>query len=193
LRDGLLQRDAAARSLRRADGRGGPGQAQLRQGAVSPLGLPVAHDGSERARRPGRRRPDELTRPRRMANEKTGDPAVDTFLKGYSPQVRVIAVKTREVILSVLPGATEKVFPGWKVIQYGAGAGREGVFAVMSPQKERVNLGLTNGADLADPQGLLEGTGSGIRHVKLTSAEAAGAPAVRQLVSDALQALRNGG
>ena len=128
-----------------------------------------------------------------MANEKTGDPAVDTFLKGYSPQVRVIAVKTREVILSVLPGATEKVFPGWKVIQYGAGAGREGVFAVMSPQKERVNLGLTNGADLAYPQELLEGSGIGMRHVKLTSAEAAAAPAVRQLVSDALQALRNGG
>jgi hypothetical protein len=40
---------------------------------------------------------------------------------------------------------------------------------------------------------LLEGTGTGIRHVKLTSAEAAAAPAVRQLVSDALQALRNGG
>ncbi len=63
----------------------------------------------------------------------------------------------------------------------------------MSPQKERVNLGLTNGAGLADPQGLLEGTGTGIRHVKLTSAEAAGAPAVRQLVSDAVRALRNGG
>ena len=128
-----------------------------------------------------------------MANPKTGDPAVDTFLKGYSPQVRVIAVKTREVILSVLPGATEKVFPGWKVIQYGAGAGREGVFAVISPQKERVNLGLANGAGLADPQGLLEGSGTGIRHVKLTSAEAAGAPAVRQLLIDAVQALRNGG
>ena len=26
-----------------------------------------------------------------MANTKTGDPAVDTFLKGYSPQVREIA------------------------------------------------------------------------------------------------------
>src|SRR5207245_11148660 len=94
--------------------------------------------------------------------------------------------------LSVLPGATAKVFPGWKVIQYGAGAGREGVFAVISPQKERVNLGLTNGAGLADPQGLLEGTGTGIRHVKLTSAEAAGAPAVRQLVSEAVRTLRNG-
>src|SRR2546421_7782210 len=128
-----------------------------------------------------------------MPNPKPGDPAVDTFLKGYSPQVREIAVKAREVILSVLPGATEKVYPGWKVIQYSTGADMKSVVAAISPQRERVNLGLANGAGLADPQGLLEGSGTGIRHVKLTSAEAAGAPAVRQLVSDAVRALRNGG
>jgi hypothetical protein len=127
-----------------------------------------------------------------MANTKTGDPAVDTFLKGYSPQVRAIALRTREVILSVLPGVTEKVYPGWKVIQYSAGAGRDDVFAVISPQRERVNLGLANGAGLADPAGLLEGTGKGIRHVKLTSAEVAGAPALRDLVAGALKATRDG-
>ena len=128
-----------------------------------------------------------------MANVKTGDPAVDTFLKGYTPAVREIAVKARETILSVFPGATEKVYPGWKVIQYGAGAGTKDVFAVISPMRERVNLGLANGADLPDPQGLLEGTGTGVRHVKLTSPEAAGDPAVRELVRGALQANRNGG
>ena len=128
-----------------------------------------------------------------MANLKTGDPAVDTFLKGYAPQVREIAVKAREVILSVLPGATEKVYPGWKVIQYGAGAAREDVFAVISLQKERVNLGLANGAGLPDPEGLLEGTGKGIRHVRLTSPEAASAPALRTLVQGALIATKNGG
>ena len=128
-----------------------------------------------------------------MANTKTGDPAVDTFLKGYSPQVREIAVKAREAILSVMPHATEKVYPGWKVIQYATGAGREDVFAVISLQKERVNLGLANGAGLPDPEGLLEGTGKGIRHVKLTSTEAAGAPAVRELVRGALTATKNGG
>ena len=128
-----------------------------------------------------------------MANTKTGDPAVDTFLKGYSPQVREIAVKAREVIFSVLPDATEKVYPGWKVIQYGAGPDMKSVFAAISPQRERVNLGLANGAGLPDPEGLLEGTGVGIRHVKLTSPEAAAAPAVRTLVLGALTATKNGG
>jgi len=127
-----------------------------------------------------------------MANTKTGDPAVDTFLKGYSPQVREIAVKAREVILSVLPDATEKVYPGWKVIQYGVGPDMKSVFAAISPQRERVNLGLAGGVDLPDPDGLLEGDGKAIRHVKLTSPEAAGAPAVREPVRGALQALKNG-
>ena len=127
-----------------------------------------------------------------MANVKTGDPAVDTFLKGYAPQVREIAVRARETILSVLPEATEKVYPGWKVIQYGSGAGMKDVFAVISPQRERVNLGLANGVDLPDPEGLLEGTGIANRHVKLTSPEAAGAPAVKELIRGALQATRNG-
>ncbi|TMG33281.1 MAG: DUF1801 domain-containing protein [Chloroflexi bacterium] len=127
-----------------------------------------------------------------MANVKTGDPAVDTFLKGYAPPVREIAVKAREAIFSVFPGATEKVYPGWKVIQYGAGADMKSVFAAISPQRERVNLGLAHGADLADPEGLLEGDGKAIRHVKLTSAEAAGAPAVKELIRGALQATKNG-
>jgi hypothetical protein len=127
-----------------------------------------------------------------MANTKTGDPAVDTFLKGYPPPVREIAVKAREVILSVMPNATEKVYPGWKVIQYGTAADMKSVFAAISPQKERVNLGLANGVDLPDPDRLLEGDGKAIRHVKLTSPEAAGAPAVRELVRGALQAVRNG-
>ncbi len=127
-----------------------------------------------------------------MANTKTGDPAVDTFLKGYSPQVREIAVKAREAILSIMPDATEKVYPGWKVIQYATGADMKSVFAAISPQRERVNLGLAGGIGLADPDGLLEGDGKAIRHIKLTSPEAAGAPAVRELVRGALQALKNG-
>src|ERR1700674_2160535 len=117
-----------------------------------------------------------------MANTKTGDPAVDTFLKGYPPPVREIAVKAREAILSVMPDATEKVYPGWKVIQYGAGADMESVVAGLSPQRERITLALANGVGPPAPDGSLEGETKAIRHVKLTSPQAAGAPAIRELV-----------
>src|SRR5207253_7538495 len=92
----------------------------------------------------------------------------------------------------VFPGGNGEGLPGVEVDPFPARAGREDVFAVISLQKERVNLGLANGAGLPDPEGLLEGTGQGIRHVKLTSPEAAGAPAVRQLVQGALTATKNG-
>ena len=121
-----------------------------------------------------------------------GDPAVDIFLRSYPPGVRAIALAAREVIRTVLPTVTEKVYPGWKVIQYGTGQNREDVFAVISPQRERVNLGLANGAALPDPLGLLEGTGVGIRHIKIASPQAAEAPAVRDLVEGALRAAKKG-
>ena len=92
----------------------------------------------------------------------------------------------------MLPDANEKVYPGWKVIQYATGADMKSVFAAISPQRERVNLGLANGVDLKDPDGLLEGDGKAIRHLKLASVDAAGAPAVRELVRGALHALKNG-
>src|ERR1700730_5569476 len=129
-----------------------------------------------------------------MANTKTGDPAVDTFLKGYPPPVREIAVKAREAILSVMPDATEKVYPGWKVIQYGAGADMKAVFAAISPQREGVDLGLGSGAGPADPAGLLEGeTGVALGRGKRASPEAARAPAVRTGSEGAVTATKNGG
>jgi hypothetical protein len=66
------------------------------------------------------------------------------------------------------------------------------VFAAISPQRERVNLGFAHAAELPDPEGLLEGSGKEIRHVKLTSPQAAVAPAVRELIKGALEATRNG-
>src|SRR5438105_12459040 len=91
-----------------------------------------------------------------MANVKTGDPAVDTFLKGYAPPVREIAVKAREAIFSVFPGATEKVYPGWKVIQYGAGADMKSVFAAISHSASGATWGSPTARDLPAPKGWLE-------------------------------------
>ncbi len=57
-----------------------------------------------------------------------------------------------------MTNATEKVYPGWKVIQYGTAADMKSVFAAISPQRERVNLGLANGVDLPTPMGCSKAT-----------------------------------
>src|SRR5260370_41620880 len=121
-----------------------------------------------------------------MANTKTGDPAVDTFLKGYSPQVREIAVKAREAILSVKPDATEKVYPGWKVIQYGAGADLQWVHPAKPPDRERVKPAMSDGRGVPNPQRSRRGQGQSKRQVKFTSTAAEGAADEREVIHGAL-------
>ena len=60
-------------------------------------------------------------------------------------------------------------------------------YAYILPYKRWVNLGFYQGVDLADPEGLLEGTGAKMRHVKVRSVDEARRPAVRALVVGALE------
>lgn len=49
-----------------------------------------------------------------------------------------------------------------------------------------VSLGFMQGATLADPEGLLEGTGKQMRHVKITDVSEFDDPALSALVTDAV-------
>lgn len=53
----------------------------------------------------------------------------------------------------------------------------------VSAQDGYVNLGFYEGAQLADPAGLLEGTGTALRHVKVRSSDALEDPALAELVN----------
>jgi hypothetical protein len=114
-------------------------------------------------------------------------PTLDDLLASYPPDVQATARRARDLILSVLPDATEQVRLGWKNVTFGRGpAMRDTLFAIC-PQRSRVNLNLF-GADLPDPAGLLEGTGVRVRHVKLPSPAAVDAPALRALLVAATSA-----
>jgi hypothetical protein len=54
------------------------------------------------------------------------------------------------------------------------------------PQAKYVNLGFWHGVGLPDPERLLQGTGTKMRHIKVRSVEDAKAPAVRALIAAAL-------
>lgn len=115
------------------------------------------------------------------------DPTIDELLRGYSPEVRDLALRACHLVRSVLPDAHEKVHLGWKSIQFGTGPKMaDMVFGVM-PLKERVNIVLA-GADLDDPMGLLQGSGKAMRHVKVTSVEELEDPALFGLLEAAVEA-----
>jgi len=107
---------------------------------------------------------------------------VHGFLSHYSPEVRVLALKLRELILSLVPYAQEKVYSGWKTIGYSCGGGMKGQFCAIGPQQGRVNLYFSRGVDLDDPGGLLEGSGKKMRHLKIRAPEDVQAEALKRLI-----------
>jgi hypothetical protein len=60
-------------------------------------------------------------------------------------------------------------------------------FAYVNAFRAHVNVGFFHGAALADPAGLLEGTGKYMRHVKVKPGQALDAPSLELLVTAAYQ------
>ena len=113
----------------------------------------------------------------------------DTLLADHAPSVQETARALRQVLAAAFPEAVEHVDFGNKLLAVGKSmAMRDLAFAII-PHSAHVNLQLADGVEVADPTGLVEGTGKRIRHVKVRSVEAAASPALRAIV-DAQVALR---
>ena len=100
---------------------------------------------------------------------------------------KATAVRLREIILSIHPEAVEVVRLGDRAATYGLGPKKmsEG-YTYILPHKSWVNLGFYKGADLADPDDLLEGTGKKLRHIKIRSVEDTKNSKIQELIKAAL-------
>ena len=115
----------------------------------------------------------------------------EQVLNGSSSQVREIAERLRALIVEVYPEVVEVPWPKQKIAGYGVGPKKMSEhFCYIGAFKAHVNLGFYYGAVLPDPEGLMEGTGKNLRHIKITSVEAADQPAVRDLLEAALEERR---
>lgn len=112
---------------------------------------------------------------------------IDELLQSYSPEVQQLARGACELVASLLPGATVKAHSGWKNIIFGTGPKMGDMVVAIAPLASRINFQLF-GADLPDPAGLLEGTGKGGRHIKISTREQLKSPAVRDLLLAAIAA-----
>ncbi len=111
----------------------------------------------------------------------------EELLADTEAELRPIVRRLRELILAVDPDAVEVVRLGDRAASYGVGPAKmsEG-YAYVLTNKAWVNLGFYHAVDLPDPEGLLEGTGARMRHVKVRSFEDADAPAVRLRIAAAV-------
>ena len=115
----------------------------------------------------------------------------DDLLDMSDPSQQATMKRLREIILEVDPTACEVVRLGDRAATYGIGPKKmsEG-YAYIMPLASWVNLGFYKGTDLPDPEGLLEGTGNKLRHVKIRSLDAAERPLIRALLAAALEERR---
>ena len=109
-----------------------------------------------------------------------------------SPEVQAIASRLRKLIIEIYPEVIEVPWPKQRIAGYGVGPKKMSEhFCYIGTQSNRVNLGFFHGAKLADPKGLMEGTGQNLRHVKVRSVDQAESSFIRELILVSLEERKN--
>jgi hypothetical protein len=107
----------------------------------------------------------------------------DEIVSSVSPHARQLAEAARDLIREVYPAIVEVPWPKQRVIGYGVGPKKMSEhFCYISVSRDHINLGFMYGAELPDPEKLLEGSGKLLRHVRITELDQLSKPAVRQLL-----------
>jgi len=102
------------------------------------------------------------------------------FLKRFDPAIRELALDARELILKVLSPPNESILDVYVLaLNYGFSERMKDQVVYIGVHARHINLGFYAGARMADPQGILEGSGKQMRHIKIHSQEALGTPVIR--------------
>ena len=112
----------------------------------------------------------------------------DVLAKSSDDSIKTIAAFLRELIIKLDPDTFEVPRPGEKAASYGVGPKKisEG-YAYIMVLKDSVNLGFYKGTSLKDPNGLLDGTGAALRHVKIRSLAEAKKTEITALLKEAVK------
>jgi hypothetical protein len=114
------------------------------------------------------------------------------ILVGAGPDLRRACESLRRRIASLHKGFVEVVWPRLGIASYGVGPRKMSEhYAYLGVHRSHVNLGFYHGAALADPEGLLEGGGRRLRHVKIRRVSDASKPAVVALLRRAIAERRS--
>lgn len=104
---------------------------------------------------------------------------VDAYITDQPEPLTDLLRELRRLIREEAPEAGESI--KWGHPTYEARCN----ICYVSAHSEHVNLGFFRGADLDDPQRLLEGTGKSLRHVKVRPGDPVPEDGIRGLLRDA--------
>lgn len=108
------------------------------------------------------------------------DPAVEDWMREHPGDLGEIAQRWFEVIRECGGDVRELLHDGHPIACV-----TDAAFAYVNAFRAHVNVGFFRGAEIADPDGLLEGTGKFMRHVKLRPERDFNARALTKLIGNA--------
>jgi hypothetical protein len=108
------------------------------------------------------------------------DPAIEVWMHEHPGELGAIAHRWFEVMRGCGDDVRELLHDGHPTACVGDAA-----FAYVNAFRAHVNVGFFRGAELADPEALLEGTGKLMRHVKLGPERDVADEALSKLVATA--------
>jgi hypothetical protein len=120
----------------------------------------------------------------------TPDQQLDAMLDRFTPEVAAVAREAIAAMIARFPGALRLVYDNYNALAIGFGPNETTRAIVLSIAlyPRWASLFLANGPSLPDPEGLLEGEGGTVRHVKLSPGRIA-EPAVRALIDAAAESV----
>lgn len=112
---------------------------------------------------------------------KTKHPAThNEYLRAKNLGLKEVANQLRKLVKKTLPKSKEAINP-WHVPIFES----HGPICYYMAGKNHITLGFIRGTSLPDPEGLLEGTGKNLRHVKIKSADDLKQKGLRELLKSA--------
>jgi hypothetical protein len=116
----------------------------------------------------------------RFAGSVRRDPAIEAWMREHAGELGTIAKRWFEAMRDCGDDVRELLHDG-----HPTACVADAAFADVNAFKAHVNVGFFRGAELADPDGLLQGTGKFMRHVKLRPGREVDAAALMKLIETA--------
>ena len=118
--------------------------------------------------------------------------AIKGFVAKYDPAIAAQLRACRKKIRALVPRGFEMVYDNYNALVFGFSPTERPSDALLSVigYPRWVSIGFLQGASVADPDGLLRGTGNQVRGLRLGGPEDLDDPKVRALIKRALSASR---
>lgn len=111
------------------------------------------------------------------------DAKIAQILDGHTPEVIALVASLCDMVRNAAPELREEGKTGWGNITYKG----KGVVCAVMPYKRYVSLHFYKGTSLSDPDGLLEGSGKALRHVKIYKPEDIHVEKLTKMIQEAVK------